>query len=147
MCDAGVACRAGSCCLCELGLLCVHLDLELYVCVCVCVFISNPLGLNFHERSYPHQIHSKKRVTLWLVHCRLCVSHSQAVSVEEGGGIISPVTAHSRSNISTFYHKTTSESRLGRSVTSQALIAAPIQRFPPSLSTQCSQRLRVTIPV
>lgn len=53
MCDAGVSCRAGSCCLCELGLLCV------YVCVCalvdfelyVCVFIPNPLGVNFHERA------------------------------------------------------------------------------------------------
>lgn len=49
--------------------------------------------------------------------------YSRAASVKEGGGIISPVTAQ-RSNISTFYHKTPSESQLGRSVTSQVLTAA-----------------------
>lgn len=114
---------------------CVLVDFELYMCVCVCVFISNPPGIHFYERSKPHQIHSKKRVTSSLVHHKLRVSNRPTASVEEGGGgIISPETAH-RSNIPTFYHKTTSESTLGRSVASQALTAAPIQRFLPSLST------------
>ena len=135
MCEAGVSCRAGSCSLCELGLLCVCLWTLSYTCVCVCVFISNPPGIHFYERSKPHQIHSKKRVTSSLVHHKLRVSNRPTASVEEGGGgIISPETAH-RSNIPTFYHKTTSESTLGRSVASQALTAAPIQRFLPSLST------------
>lgn len=121
------------------GKLLFPLQVGVAVCACglwvlrVCLFLIHLVWISMTDPN-PNQIHSKKRVTSWLVHCKLCMYYSWATSVEEGGGIMSPVTAQ-RSNISTFYHKTTSESQLGRSVTSEALTAAHIQRFLPSLST------------
>lgn len=118
------------------GRLLFPLQVGVAVCACglwvirVCLFLIHFVWISMTD---PNPI-SKKRVTSWLVHCKLCMCYSWATSVGERGGIISPVTAQ-RSNISTFYHKTTSESLLGRSVTSEALTAARIQHFLPSLRT------------